>query len=68
MRLGDHGTDRSEMVNAERVFVNELVVLHSPRVTVRFVHLVRFESFLTGKRPDERKMNMSFGEYWGGAS
>jgi hypothetical protein len=56
------------MVNAERVFVNELVVLRSPGVTVRFVHLVRFESFLTGKRPDERKMNMSFGEYWGGAS
>ena len=68
MRLGDNGTDRSEMVNAERVLVNELAVLHSPGVTVRFVHLVRFESFLAGGARDERKMNTSFGEYWGGGS
>lgn len=56
------------MVNAERVLVNELAVLHSPGVTVRFVHLVRFESFLAGGARDERKMNTSFGEYWGGGS
>ena len=56
------------MVNAERVFVNELAVFGAPCRAVRFVRLARSESFLAGEPRDERKMNTSFGQYWGEVS
>ena len=68
MQLSINGTDRSEMVNAERVFVNELAVFGAPCRAVRFVRLARSESFLAGEPRDERKMNTSFGQYWGEVS